>query len=127
VDGLLQAPGNQFFISRLAFVELHSSVARLVREGVLVKPDFDHLIARLEADVASGVLTVLAVSGRRLDGACSLLATQGLNHAMRTLDAMHLASAQAVHARRRLAAFVAADKKLLAAATACGLSVLDVG
>jgi hypothetical protein len=43
---------------------------------------------------------------------------------MRALDAIHLASAQALHDRRKLAAFVAADKKLLTAATACGLNIL---
>jgi predicted DNA-binding antitoxin AbrB/MazE fold protein/predicted nucleic acid-binding protein len=128
VEALFRAPGNRFLISRLALVELHSSFARLVREGVLDQSDFNNLIARLEADVASDVLTVAAVSSRRLEGACALLATHGSNITMRTLDAIHLASAQAFHARTRLAAFVAADKKLLAAAaSACGLSVLDVG
>jgi predicted nucleic acid-binding protein len=126
VDAILQTPGDTFFISRLAVVELHSCFARLVREGVLLKHDFDKLIVRLTADVASGLLKVLALSSRRLEGACSLLATQGLNHTVRTLDAIHLASALACDAKGGLAGLVAADNKLLAASTACGLSVLDV-
>jgi len=128
VEGLFQEPSNRLFISRLALVEVHSCFARLVREGVLREADFSRLIARLEEDVASGVLMVAAVSSHRLQGASSLLGTHGLTNTVRTLDAIHLATAQALHVRGRIAAFVAADKKLLAiSATACGLPVLDVG
>jgi predicted nucleic acid-binding protein len=127
VEGLFQVPENRFFVSRLALVELHSSFARLVREAVLSKADFEKLIARLEEDVVSGVLTVTALSSHRLEQASTILATNGLTTNMRTLDALHLASAQALDARSRLAAFVAADKKLLAIASVCGLSVLDIG
>jgi predicted nucleic acid-binding protein len=128
VEGLFDGPGNQLFVSRLALVEVHSSFARLVREGLLTEADFGKLIARLDDDVATGVVTVAAVSSRRLAGASSLLGTHGLTSTMRTLDAIHLATAQALHSRSRIAAFVAADKKLLAvAATTCGLAVLNVG
>jgi len=128
VEGLFNRPGSRFFISRLALVEVHSSFARLVREKVLTETDFGKLIARLEDDVATGVLAVAAVSSRRLAGASFLLGTHGLTHTMRTLDAIHLSTAQTLHSRTQAVAFVAADKKLLAvAATACGLAVLDVG
>ena len=66
-------------------------------------------------------------SSRRLEVAASLLGTLGLKHNVRTLDAIHLTTAQALHDRSRLTAFVAADKKLLTVAAACGLTVLDVG
>ncbi len=124
---LFNTTGNQFLISRLALVEVHSTFARLVREGILTATDFGKLIARLDADIASGVFSVAAISGRRLEGASSILNTHGLVRSVRTLDAIHLATAQALHGRSRLAAFVAADKKLLATASvACQLSVLDV-
>lgn len=127
VEKLFAGPDNRFFISRLALSELHSSFARLVREGTLNEADFAKLTARLEHDVAEKSLAVVAVSSRRLDQASSLLGTHGLTHPMRTLDAIHLATAQALHRRSRIAALVAADKKLLIAASACGLTVLDVG
>jgi hypothetical protein len=60
---------------------------------VLTESDFNGLIARMEEDVASGVLAVAAVSGRRLAGASSLLGTHGLTNTIRTLDAIHLATA----------------------------------
>lgn len=127
VEALFRGPDNRFFISRLALVEVHSSFARLVREGLLTEADFGKLVLRLDADVASGVLAVAAVNSRRLDAASSILRTHGLTNNVRTLDAIHLATAQVLHGRSRLAAFVAADKKLLASAvTACGLSVRDV-
>jgi len=128
VDALFDAAGNRFFISRLALVESHSSFARLVREGVLTEAGFKTVISRLESDVAANTLVVAAVSSPRLDDATALLATHGLKNNLRALDAIHLATAQALHSRTKLAAFVAADKRLLALANAaCGLAVLDVG
>jgi predicted nucleic acid-binding protein len=126
VDSLFQTAGNRFFVSRLALVEVHSSFARLVREGVLAKSDFDMLTARLEEDVAAGILTVAAVSSPRLEFAAAVLDTHGLANPLRTLDAIHLATAHALHGRSRIMALVGADKKLLAVAPKCGLPVLDV-
>ena len=91
-------------------VEIHSAFARLVREGVLAESELDKLIARLEADVAAGLLTVAAVSSPRLQSASAILRSHGLKNSIRTLDAIHLATAQALHGRSSLAAFVAADK-----------------
>ncbi len=126
VEGLFNQPNNQLLITRLAITEVHSCFARLVRDGVLTQPDFQALIARLTADVASGALVVAAVSGPRLNDASTLLGSHGLTNPLRTLDAIHLATALAIHSRRRLAAFVVADKRLLASASICGLLTLDV-
>jgi predicted nucleic acid-binding protein len=127
IEQLFVGQGNRFLVSRLALVEVQSSFARLVREGVLTGADYGRLVLRLETDASSGVLVVAALSGQRLSDASALLGTHGLTQAIRTLDAIHLATAQLLHNRTQLTAFVAADKKLLAvAANACGLSVLDV-
>jgi hypothetical protein len=127
VDELFAVPDDRIIISRLALVELHSSFARLVRETVITESDFHKLVSRLDADVASGVLTVAAVSSPRLEAASAILRTLGLSSPLRALDAIHLATAQAVHGRSQIAAFVAADKKLLAGTAASGFTVLDVG
>lgn len=120
-------PANQLFIARLALVELHSTFARLVRECAISPQDFADLVTLLKADVARGQISVVAVNSRRLEGAATLLSTHGVTHPMRTLDAIHLATAQALHARRPLTGFVAADKKLLTVADqACGLPVLAI-
>jgi len=80
----------------------------------------------MKGDVALGLLQVAAVSGRCLDAASDLLAVQGLTIPMRALDTIHLATAEALHNQSRLTALVAADKRLLAAATARGIPVMDV-
>jgi len=127
VDSLFIDANNRFIVSRLALVEVHSTLARLVREGAVDAADFSVVVSRLEQDVVDGVLTVAALSSQRLAGACAFLRTHGLTHNVRTLDAIHLATAIALHSRTRMTAFVAADKKLLTVAMACGLAVLDVG
>lgn len=128
VEGLFNPRGNKLFVSSLALVEVHSAFARLVREGVLTDRDFAIVIARMESDVSAGILTAAAISSRRLEAASVILRTHGLTNTIRTLDAIHLATAQALHHRSPIAAFVAADKRLLAsAADASGLPILDVG
>jgi predicted nucleic acid-binding protein len=125
VDALFGASRNRCLISRLALVEVQSTFMRLVRERVLAQSDFTNLVARLTGDVAGGAFMVAAVSGRLLDQAAAILQTNGTTHPIRTLDAIHLATGLSLNARRPLAAFVAADKRLLAAAAACGLPVLE--
>jgi len=126
VESIFSTFNSQFFISRLALVEVHSSYARLVREKVLTERDFLTLVTRLRVDIASGLLAVAAVSGQRLEAAAKLLASHGLAVPLRTLDAIQLATADALNGRARLAAFVAADKKLLVAAAHLGLPIIDV-
>lgn len=126
VDQLFAQPDNRIIVSRLALVELHSTFARLVREGILKDSDFDKLMSRMKVDVASGSINVAAVSSPRLEAASALLRTLGPSTSLRTLDAIHLATARAIHGRSKVAAFVAADKKLLTAATVAGLTVHDV-
>ncbi len=127
VEKLFETSGNRLFISRLAFVELQSAFSRLVRSNELPAVDYDDIRLRLRDDVASGLMVVTAVSSRRLAEAADLLGTVGLTLPLRTLDAVHLASAKALDDRTRLTAFVAADRNLLNAAAACRLPGLAVG
>jgi predicted nucleic acid-binding protein len=77
--------------------------------------------------VAVGLLKVAAVSSHRLAEASIILGTHGLKNTIRSLDAIHLATAQALHKRSPIAAFIAADKRLLSvASTACSLTVVEV-
>jgi predicted nucleic acid-binding protein len=127
VERLFNERGNKLFVSSLALVEVHSAFARLVREGAITEEDFARVIARMESEISARILTVSAVTTRRLDAAAAILRNYGPTNNIRTLDAIQLANAQALHARGRIAAFVAADKKLMASApAACGLTTLDV-
>jgi uncharacterized protein len=125
VDQIFAELTNRILISRLSLVELQSAFARLVREGILEKDIRDKIVRRVNNDVASGLLTVVAVSGVRLVEAAELLATTGLTLPLRSLDAIHLATAMALHKRTRLASFVAFDNQLLDAAIANQLPVLE--
>jgi uncharacterized protein len=126
LEALFNQSDNRFLVSRLALVEVTSAFARYVREGALAQDKFENLIARMESEVTAKVLKVVAISSRRLEAAAVILRTHGLESNIRTLDAIQLAAAQALHARTRIAAFIAADKKLLTSAAACNLTVLDV-
>lgn len=128
VESLFNAAANRLLISELALVEIRSSLARKVREGIFSPAVYQSLVARSDADVSGGRLKAAAVGTLRLSAASALFATHGLTHNLRTLDAIHLATALAIHSRTRLTAFVAADRKLLAVAEqACGLKVIAVG
>lgn len=127
IRSLFDEPNGRFFISRLAIVELVSAFSRLVREAVLDRLAFDEALARLDADVQSRIIIVVVLNNARLTDAREILRLIGSTQLIRTLDAIHLATAQALHARRHLAAFVTADQRLLAVASqSCGLPILDV-
>jgi predicted nucleic acid-binding protein len=128
IDSLFADPANQLFISRLAIVESYSTFSRLVREGLLSPADFAAVTARINADVAGEMIRVLALSSKRLADASALFTSHGLSHNLRTLDAIHLATAQALISRRGNSFFAAADKKLLKAAQeAMAFQVIAVG
>jgi len=126
IQSLFAQPGNLFVISRLALVEVQSSFARRVREKVITEADFSQLRIRLHGDVSADLLRVLSLGSHRLASAAALIGTHGLVHSLRTLDAIHLATAIAFHARRPLSGFVTADKQLATVAIACKLPVLTV-
>jgi uncharacterized protein len=126
LDQLFSPPVARFFISRLALVELYSCFARLTREGNITVDDFRLLTGKLDGDVASGVLKVATVGSRQLAAAASIIATHGLSHVIRSLDAIQLATASTLHDRKQLTSFVSSDKRLLAAAIACGLPTLEL-
>lgn len=127
VDEYFASAENEFFVSRLAMVELESCIARLVRECVYTLTDRDEMVRRAEADVADGILNVVAVNHQRLTEASTLLRRCGHLLPLRTLDAIHLATAQSVHSEYPFTALMGADKRLVEFATNfCGLPVVVI-
>lgn len=125
VDALLAVPGDGHFISGLAGVELHSTLARLVRTGVLSAADFALARNRFLADVAAGLWRVTPISAAWFRAAQDLVVRHGLTRSLRALDALQLAAALRLHAARSIDAFVCADAGLIAVATAEGLAVIN--
>jgi predicted nucleic acid-binding protein len=114
-------PGTRWFSSELAKAELARAVRRSNHDdrGRLV----DGRKLRAELEFAEGLwarLDLIAVGSRVLGDAGAIELPF-----LRTLDAIHLASAMSL--RKSLSAFVTYDKRLAAAAQEAGLPVKSPG
>ncbi len=125
VDALLAQAGDRHFLSDLAVVEFHSVLARLVRAGTVTPATFQLARGRFLADIAGGPWQLLPISAAHFHDAQQLLLKHGLTRRLRTLDAIQLAAALALHAGVPLDAFVSADVNLGSIATLEGLTVLN--
>ena len=125
VDTLLAEVGARHFLSDLGVLELQSVFARQVRTGQITAADFALFRGRFLADIASGLWTVLPVTGGDFHLAQQLLARHGLTRSLRTLDAIQLAVAVARNAITSLHAFVCADLNLNYVTSTEGLAVVN--
>ena len=100
-------------------VELRSALRRRVSEGTLEAARLPDILKRVTAD--RPYWTLVEVGADVLGAAETLVAT----HPLRTLDAIHVASAQLFAARVSSPelVFVSADKRQTEAAAAIGLAV----
>jgi predicted nucleic acid-binding protein len=122
VDAFLAETGSRHFISDLGVVELHSVLARLVRDVQITAADFNLARGRFLADIASGLWHVVPVAPAHFHHAQQLLVRHGLGRSLRTLDAIQLA-VSLLSTVRPLDAFVCADGNLCQVAAAEGLAV----
>ena len=107
-EWMVQHPGLPAVSSELALVEVVRAVRRLAPEA---EPDARTLVAQLDLiPLSSDVVAQAADAGDPL---------------LRTLDALHLASALVV--REALTFFVVYDHRLAAAARAAGFEVVQPG
>ena len=100
-------------------VELRSALRRRVAERTLDSSRVSEILKRVAADRA--YWTVIEVGAEVLRGAEALVSV----HPLRTLDAIHVASAQLFAARLSIAAliFVSADKRQTDVTNAIGLAM----
>ena len=120
VDALMAA-GEPVATGKIAYAEVHSGLARKRREKAVSERDYRLACGRFESDWQAFVRVELTDEVLRL--ARDVIRRRGL----RAFDALHLASAVGLQARLGEAVvFAAADRKLLAAARAEGLTPLDV-
>jgi uncharacterized protein len=104
-------------------VELRSALRRRVAERTLDSSRVSEILKRVAADRA--YRTVIEVGTEVLSGAEALVSV----HSLRTLDAIHVASAQLFAARLSIfnLMFVSADKRQTEAASAIGLATRNIG
>jgi predicted nucleic acid-binding protein len=107
--------------SVLLRIEVPSALRRRRDEGSLSDRAFARLLRRVEADDASWQLVPVS------DEIVAAARSRVLEHSLRTLDAIHLASAEALHRERLRIPFVTADARQASAARAVGLDVVALG
>lgn len=109
-------------VSAVLPVELRSALRRRVSEGALDAERVPEILKRIAADRA--YWTLVAVGADVLGAAETLVAS----HPLRTLDAIHVASARLFAARVSPPelVFVSADKRQTDAAAAIGLAVQHI-
>ncbi len=106
-------------ISRLTIVEFRCLLARRRRAGEITKTNESRIHEAFEADLRAGFLHVHPVSDEQHLAALGLI-TRLSRFPLRTLDALHLAIATEIHAKR----LATADRTMALAATALGLNVV---
>lgn len=115
-------------ISLVAIPELASALARRAQEGALSAQQRDMLFQAFLRDART--FTVIEPNQAIARRSAALLLTAPLNVRLRTLDALHLASAQLAFTRARrhgvtTGSFITADRALLDAANWVGLPTLN--
>jgi predicted nucleic acid-binding protein len=102
-------------------VELHSAFCRRVREGTLATIALPRLFERVAAD--REYWNLIETTPDVLDEAAALLEI----HPLRSLDAVHVASARIFQTRiRQPVTFISADVRQLTAAKRAGLAIKTV-
>ena len=114
----LTARAEEITTSIIAYVEMRTALARKLRRNEIARPDYNLALEDFKRDWSS--YTIIPVSQELASSAASLAE----RHALRTLDAIHLASAKILAENiGDPLVFVSADNELLQAATQEGLAI----
>jgi uncharacterized protein len=100
-------------------VEIYSALPRRKTEGRLSDVALQRVLRRVRADAASWPLVAI------VDEVLALARDRILEHPLRSLDAIHVASAEVIRREGMPLPFVTADARQAAAASALGLDVID--
>ena len=111
----------EFLSSAIAPIELHSAVQRRYRLGEITRTNYNTIVSRVKIDrsfwqLVESVPQVLTKAEEVV-----------INHNVRTLDAIHLASALIIQQSLHVSfPFISADERQLAAARRCKLQTIAV-
>jgi predicted nucleic acid-binding protein len=125
VQQLLAHANAEFFISRLAAVEILSAFARKVQAGVLSSAGYDILRQRFLSDVTKRAFRPIRVLEVHYQLAADLIGKHAMSRQLRTLDAIQLAVALHFHSSFPLDHFVCSDHRLIDVARLEGLAVVQ--
>ena len=126
VEQLLGRPGAVVIVSRLSLVEIESVIAIKVRTGELDAIGQELFRRRFRADISQGrIRTGPPINERHYQRARGLLVRYGASMALRTLDAVQLATALDLLEAGVISVMVAADQRFCRIAEACGCSTIN--
>jgi predicted nucleic acid-binding protein len=125
VEDLLAEAGARYLISRLTLLELQSVFARKVRTRLITDADLELTRTRLLNDITQGQFQVIRMTDFHYREAERLIQQHGVVRSLRTLDALQLSMALALHRRVTLDAFVCADQGLCSVAQEEGLCIIN--
>ena len=124
VQAIMDEPAKKASISHLAIVEFGSVVALKVRTGALTPAEADLLLNQLFASVEAGDFVVESIIAEDFDQALQLINLHGRQRSLKTLDALHLATALRQKRQGRLDYFVTGDRALSNVGKLAGLAVI---
>ena len=111
----------EFLSSAIAPIELHSAVQRRYRLGEITRPNYNAIVSRVKTDRSFWQLV------ESVPQVFTKAEEVVLNHNVRTLDAIHLASALIIQQSLNTPIpFISADERQLAAARRCKLQTIAV-
>ena len=127
VDNLLQRPGSEHLISRLAVTETFSAFAGKVRARLITSIEFNQLCRRFLADTRRKLFSVARLLIAHHKEAERILRLYGPQpgQGIRTLDSIQLAVALDLRHRSVIDTVVSADARLLVVAQAEGCTVIN--
>jgi predicted nucleic acid-binding protein len=125
VQQLLGEANSEFFISRLAAVEMLSGFAGKVRTGVFSSSDYDKLRRRFLADVRRRVVRPIRVLNAHYQLAGELIGKHAMSRQLRALDAIQLAVSPHFHRSFPIDHFVCSDQRLIDVARLEGLAIIQ--
>jgi predicted nucleic acid-binding protein len=125
VNRLWEDEHARLFISRLSVLEFVSAFAAKHRAYEVDLEQFTVVRNRFLADLGDGRPRAVSLTDSHYQLAERLLREHAPEAPLRTLDALHLASAMLLHKGSPLDAFVAADRQLIRLATDNNLPALN--
>jgi predicted nucleic acid-binding protein len=125
VDQILADRTTPHDISRLSTVELQSVFAKKVRTGLITQHDFELACRRFRGDIKQRKVRVIRLTNAHFEAAIQLLHRLALAMNLRTLDAIQLAVALALHSQGLVTQLICADKSLCTIAAGEGIAVVN--
>jgi uncharacterized protein len=122
---LAAQPNTRLFISQLSLIEMQSTFAKKVRSGLIDEVALHQLMGAFSFDIECERFWVAALDGEVLAAAEELLRTHAVRRALRTLDALQIATASQLHLHGLADTMVASDDAMCVVAKLEGLAVIN--